>query len=667
MEYKVKSGDTLTKIAKAHNLSLDALLAMNNMTREQANKIQVGQSIKINSEPIPKNVIWNVPTNFGDKSPFNKPQLKSRTISSPYKEDYSEQDYIRDNAKSIQQQLIAEKYNVGQWGADGKWGKSSQAALDKAKQDGYELQGTKLVKKPDAKSKLVSNSTSTVAGTYIPWTPSLKSGEQCGVDGCAQYANDALKKHVDSKQRKLYSNKNIGGHAWTRLTAGKQHKMIYSGYDSEDYDRNNFSNAVSDARNFKAADKLLKEFKSSTLDPNKIYMVNMFYKGSPSRRQAWEEAQGGTTGTHTGNLYFNKDTNRWHVSHNIHGTIYDDDFIKIQGSKGRYGVTAIAEAIANDYTEDDRRDTYRQANPIKGWIKDTLNMWKKGGTLIPRAQKGLSVTYNVPKKFNGDWDYNTATPEGYDLSHIGIHRTYEGQKTYGNSDSLPIAHSLEYINNRLPELANRYNLTIDEARTLLGDSQAVMWNESGGASSKKVNPRTQEVVDSTAYNSKDNNPLYMLGVRTVNSILGRGTSEGYGRVKVQDLKDLPYYSQDTEQELNQYSKRTPHFSGLSTFASMAQRYHKLKDIFKNDSALIYGEDGSLNELGHALLLTSHNQGFNNIQKNYDKYKQSGDINELEQYKTFRYPKLSLQLIKGHEIDGSIPEQLPELIVTASRK
>lgn len=503
-------------------------------------------------------------------------------------------------------------------------------------------------------------------GTYIAWTPKYKKGENCGVDGCAKYANDSLKEHKDSKGRSLYSAINIGGHAWTRLTAGKNNKMIYSGYDSEEYDRNKFSNAASDSRNFKAADRLLKEFDSSTLDPNKVYMVNMFYKGSPSRRQAWQEAIGGTTGTHTGNLYFNKDTNKWHVSHNIHGTVYDDEFTKIQGSRGQYGVTAIAEAINQDYTEVDRREDYRQRKPIRGWIRDKLGYWKKGGTLIPKAEKGLPITYDVPKRRNGDWDYNTAAPEGYDLSPIGITRTYDGQKTYGNSDSLPIAHSLQYINNRLPDLANRYNLSIDEARMLLGNSQAVMWNESGGGSSKKVNPRTNEVVDSAAYNSKDNNPLYMLGVRTVNTILGRDTSEGYGRVKVKDLRDLPNYSEETEQELNSYPKRTPHFSGLSTFASMAQRYNKLKDMFKDDTSLIYGEDGALNELGHALLFTSHNQGFDNIQKNYDNYKQSGDINELEQYKTFRYPRLSLQLVRGHNIAGSKPVQLPEVVITPNK-
>jgi hypothetical protein len=93
---------------------------------------------------------------------------------------------------------------------------------------------------------------------------------------------------------------------------------------------------------------------------------------------------------------------------------------------------------------------------------------------------------------------------------------------------------------------------------------------------------------------------------------------------------------------------------------MAQRYTKLRDIFKDDLPLIYNIDGTLNELGHALLVISHNQGFDNIQINYDKYKQSGDINELEQYKKFRYPRLSLQILKGHNVDGSEAIPLEEV-------
>jgi hypothetical protein len=77
---------------------------------------------------------------------------------------------------------------------------------------------------------------------------------------------------------------------------------------------------------------------------------------------------------------------------------------------------------------------------------------------------------------------------------------------------------------------------------LLGDMQAVMWNESAGGSSRKINPRTGQVTENYSYNKKDNNPTYTNLVRKVNKILGRGTSEGYGRVKVEDLRNLPNYA-----------------------------------------------------------------------------------------------------------------------------
>ena len=46
-EYVVKSGDTMGKIAYRHHVSLKSLLAANNMTLEQANKIRVGAKIVI--------------------------------------------------------------------------------------------------------------------------------------------------------------------------------------------------------------------------------------------------------------------------------------------------------------------------------------------------------------------------------------------------------------------------------------------------------------------------------------------------------------------------------------------------------------------------------------------------------------------------------------------
>lgn len=45
------------------------------------------------------------------------------------------------------------------------------------------------------------------------------------------------------------------------------------------------------------------------------------------------------SGTHTGILSYQD--GQWVVTHNIHGTIHEEPFVKLQNSRGKYGVTAI--------------------------------------------------------------------------------------------------------------------------------------------------------------------------------------------------------------------------------------------------------------------------------------------------------------------------------------
>lgn len=358
MGYKVQKGDGWYKIAKNTGMDVNELLKLNNATLNTV--IHPGQEIKTKAQ--------NDQSGLGKYVQGFAKEETPKTMPTPYKLGYTEQQFIKDNARSIQQQLANAGYDLGKYGVDGKWGKASQAALDAARRDGYTLNGDVLVKpaapqQPALKPRLGAQPKAAqnplvpetpVSETYIPWTPTIKPGQRCGVEGCAKYANDSLIRHKDAQGRTLYTPDEVGGHAWTRLSAGKNTKMVYSGYGDTPYDKNAYSPQASDKRNFDAADRLYREFDSKTLDKNKVYMVNMFYKESPSREQAWREASNGTTGTHTGNLYYDTKTNRWRVSHNIHGTVYDDDFIAIQGSRGKWGVTAIAEPYHVDYTERDR-------------------------------------------------------------------------------------------------------------------------------------------------------------------------------------------------------------------------------------------------------------------------------------------------------------------------
>ena len=61
--------------------------------------------------------------------------------------------------------------------------------------------------------------------------------------------------------------------------------MLYSGY-TDKQDTKNFSEQASDMRNHTAADNLRDNFDLNSLDPSKVYMVNMYYDSSPSKEKA---------------------------------------------------------------------------------------------------------------------------------------------------------------------------------------------------------------------------------------------------------------------------------------------------------------------------------------------------------------------------------------------
>ena len=316
---------------------------------------------------------------------------KSNTFTTPIKR--STQNTKSDpSVKSLQTQLMKLGYDVGTFGADGIFGKYTQRALAQAKADGYTLQNGSLVvstsqrpkpaEKPET-PKLVpkaqpvkvnpdvtKNTTpvqppkyngSSNPGSYVAWTPTRKQGQRAGTSACAQYANDALRNYVDINGNRWYNYSTLQGDAWTRFAAPSA-RMVFSGYDSEIYDRNAYSRALSEERNRNAADRVARGFSTSMLNPNRTYMVNMYYIGSHYTQQAWERGKNGLTGTHTGNLYFDKNTQRWRVSHNLGGTVHDQDLSAVLGSKGKWGITAIAEAVPS-------------SNPLLG---------KLGGILMPR-------------------------------------------------------------------------------------------------------------------------------------------------------------------------------------------------------------------------------------------------------------------------------------------
>lgn len=97
----------------------------------------------------------------------------------------------------------------------------------------------------------------------------------------------------------------------------------------------------------------------------------MYYTNSPHMVDYYNKGTD-TPGTHTGLLYWSPEVGRWRIHHNIHGKIYDDDFISLQGGNKPYGVTAISDA------NDTKLST--KLNPFR-WFRK-----KEGGKLIKKRR-----------------------------------------------------------------------------------------------------------------------------------------------------------------------------------------------------------------------------------------------------------------------------------------
>lgn len=151
-------------------------------------------------------------------------------------------------------------------------------------------------------------------------------------DECAYFSN-----HTLNDQGYMMS-----GDAWTPRGGD----LIYSGFNSQkkpkyysekEYDKY-VTGAVKDFyNNFNTKD---------TLDNNKVYTVNMYYRSSPNKELAFNKGKD-VYGTHTGYLNFDPVDKQWYITHNIHGKVHKQRFFDLQKPGGDIGVTAIFEPRKN--------------------------------------------------------------------------------------------------------------------------------------------------------------------------------------------------------------------------------------------------------------------------------------------------------------------------------
>lgn len=155
----------------------------------------------------------------------------------------------------------------------------------------------------------------------------VNPGDRVFTDQCALWSNSLLRDNGYL----------INGNAWNLGNVD----LLYNGFEGLDRPEN-YDLPLVKQYNHSATDNVLRNFDSKTLDVNKPYVVNMFYNDSPSQEDAYNNGKG-VTGTHTGLLTYDEPTQKWWVTHNIHGNIHQEPFIDLQNSKGKYGVTAIYE------------------------------------------------------------------------------------------------------------------------------------------------------------------------------------------------------------------------------------------------------------------------------------------------------------------------------------
>ena len=97
----------------------------------------------------------------------------------------------------------------------------------------------------------------------------------------------------------------------------------------------------------KAADYIKANLDVNKLDPDKYYVVNMYYNTSKYMVEFYNNARWFGTrnyATHVGLVYYDRKEQAWVVDHNVHGNVHRDALVSVLGGRSnpfKYGVTTI--------------------------------------------------------------------------------------------------------------------------------------------------------------------------------------------------------------------------------------------------------------------------------------------------------------------------------------
>ena len=249
----------------------------------------------------------------------------------------------------------------------------------------------------------------------------------------------------------------MSGNAWTPRGGD----IIYNGFDSQNrpskYNERDYdvyaAGAVKDFySNFNTKD---------TLDVNKVYTVNMYYKPSYNKEKAFKEGKD-VYGTHTGYLSFDPKDNQWYVTHNINGVVHKQRFFDLQRPGGKIGITAVFEPRKNTIINRVKTKLgFAEGGPIS--TPNTNNtgnntvMYSRtprelvGNVVNTRPVPGLITMTEVPRIGAG---VNIPITEA--ISNMLARRTNNGiNNTVINADSINANRPVSYIG--MPTRINRFD------------------------------------------------------------------------------------------------------------------------------------------------------------------------------------------------------------------
>lgn len=184
MGYKVKKGDGWYKIAKTLGVDVNELLKANNATLDT--QLHPDQELQTTAteKPVGVSGLWGV-DRAGAAKEWSDQQVKALQNQAQKAEENAKKDLRsrkdkiykgqpdrtyqetldKDRVQKLQQQLRAQGYDIGKFGADGIIGNDTKAALAAAEKDGWIVEDNKLIKK---QSNQPSNEDSQIFGLAGP-------------------------------------------------------------------------------------------------------------------------------------------------------------------------------------------------------------------------------------------------------------------------------------------------------------------------------------------------------------------------------------------------------------------------------------------------------------------------------------------------------------------